>query len=163
MEMKMFLSDATFKKGTIYGMPCLICEGEHLTEKAVPDGYSKFEIRESEGDPASLETHVKVDYWGYILVQTNPVGRELKQEIASKHYLNMLPDGIGYDEDGLEYKFIHGNLIPVDYRPSGKFEIYFEDLTPDAQKRYLDFMQVESAKELNMDMPGVFPITILEY
>lgn len=165
MEMKMFLSDATFKKGTIYGMPCLICEGERLSEMAIPDGYTKFEIRESNGDPASLENHVKVDYWGYILVQMNPIGRELERKITTtpEHYLNLLPDGIGYDEDGLEYKFIHGNLIPVDYRPSGKFEIYYEDLTPDAQKRYLKFMKVRSAKELNMDMPGVFPVTIIEY
>ena len=43
------------------------------------------------------------------------------------------------------------------------FEIYFEDLTPEAQKRYLEFMKVKSAKDLNMDMPGVFPITIIEY
>ena len=40
---------------------------------------------------------------------------------------------------------------------------FFEDLTPEAQKEYLKFMKVKSEKELNMDMPGVFPITIIEY
>ena len=165
MEMKRFLSDATFKKGTIYGMPCLICEGERLSEMAIPNGYTKFEVRESEGDPASLENHVKVDYWGYILVKMTPIGRELERKITTipEHYLNLIPEGIGYDEDDLDYKFIHGKLIPVDYRPNGKFEIYFEDLTPDAQKRYLKFMKVVSMEELNNGMPGVFPITTIEY
>jgi len=36
------------------------------------------------------------------------------------------------------------------------FEIYFWDLTPEAQKRYLEFMEVSDPKELNED---VFPIT----
>lgn len=54
-------------------------------------------------------------------------------------------------------------LREIDDIPEGKFEIYYEDLTPEAQKRYLEFMKVKSAKDLNMDMPGVFPITIIEY
>ena len=37
-----------------------------------------------------------------------------------------------------------------------QFEIYFWDLTPEAQKRYLEFMEVKEAKELNED---VLPIT----
>jgi len=37
-----------------------------------------------------------------------------------------------------------------------EFEIYFWDLTPKAQKEYLEFMEVKSAKELNED---IIPIT----
>lgn len=39
------------------------------------------------------------------------------------------------------------------------FEIYFYDLTEDAQKRYLEFQGVEDPSELNAD---IFPICVIE-
>ncbi len=40
-----------------------------------------------------------------------------------------------------------------------QLEIYYDDLTPHAQKRYLDFAEVESAEELNHEY---IPIAIIE-
>lgn len=60
-------------------------------------------------------------------------------------------------------EIINSAEIMNDDLPHGSFRIFFEDLTPEAQKEYLKFMKVKSEKELNMDMPGVFPITIIEY
>ncbi len=39
------------------------------------------------------------------------------------------------------------------------FEIYFHDLTEDAQRRYLEFQGVQKPEELNADL---FPIFVLE-
>ena len=39
-----------------------------------------------------------------------------------------------------------------------EFEIYFTDLTPDAQKRILEFEGVKDYKDLNWN---TFPITII--
>jgi len=40
-----------------------------------------------------------------------------------------------------------------------EFEIYFDDLTPEAQQNYLDFAEVEYAEELNHES---IPIAIIE-
>lgn len=39
------------------------------------------------------------------------------------------------------------------------FELYFSDLTPDAQKRFLEFEGIETPEDGNYD---VFPIDIME-
>lgn len=39
------------------------------------------------------------------------------------------------------------------------FEIYFNDLTPEAQKRYLEFQEVTNPEELN---PEISPLAIIE-
>ena len=41
------------------------------------------------------------------------------------------------------------------------FEIYFNDLNEDAQKRLLDFVGAESAKDMNWDM-DILPIAIFD-
>jgi|TARA_R100001143_G_C3291307_1_gene101367 hypothetical protein len=40
-------------------------------------------------------------------------------------------------------------------------EIYFNDLTPEAQQRYLDFFQLESASGGNLDI-NIIPIFMLD-
>lgn len=40
------------------------------------------------------------------------------------------------------------------------FEIYFRDLTPEAQERFLAYMDIADESEGNYE---VFPITILDY
>ena len=40
-------------------------------------------------------------------------------------------------------------------------EIYFNDLTPDAQKRYLEFFRLDSAADGNLDI-DVIPLFQLE-
>ena len=153
----------------------LICEGDRI--RTAPVGYTVFYIREdSYGNPYDLERmEPVVNYWGHILVRTNPLGREINNKLATVAgpFID-IHDSIDFG-DGVEYQFQEvrvGDHPPyeteivlreIDDMPEGNFEIYFEDLTPEAQKRYLEFMKVESAKDLNMDMPGVFPITIIEY
>lgn len=39
------------------------------------------------------------------------------------------------------------------------FEIYFKDLSPEAQKAYLEFIEVTDPEEANLEF---FPITIIE-
>jgi len=39
------------------------------------------------------------------------------------------------------------------------FEIYFSDLSPETQKRYLKFQGVSSAEDLNAD---ILPLAIIE-
>ena len=162
-------------KGSILGMECLICEGDHI--RTAPVGYTVFYIREDDhGIPYDLERmEPVVNYWGHVLVKTNPLGREINNKLATVAgpFID-IHDSIDFG-DGVEYQFQEvqvGDHPPyetkivlreIDDVPEGIFEIYFEDLTPEAQKRYLEFMKVESAKDLNMDMPGVIPITIIEY
>lgn len=164
-----------YTKGSILGMECLICEGDRI--RTAPVGYTVFYIREdSYGNPYDLERMEPiVNYWGHILVRTNPLGREINNKLATVAgpFID-IHDSIDFS-DGVEYQFQEvrvGDHPPyeteivlreIDDMPEGNFEIYFEDLTPEAQKRYLEFMKVKSAKDLNMDMPGVFPITIIEY
>ena len=166
-------------KGSILGMECLICVGDRI--RTAPIGYTVFYIREDDhGIPYDLERmEPVVNYWGHVLVKTNPLGREINNKLVAVagHVIDIY-NSIGFG-DGKEYQFQEirvGDHPPYeteivlreidnepDDLPEGNFEIYFEDLTPEAQKRYLEFMKVESAKDLNMDMPGVFPITIIEY
>jgi len=40
------------------------------------------------------------------------------------------------------------------------FEIYFSDLTDDAQKRFLEFLEIENASEANLD---TFAITSVPF
>ena len=42
------------------------------------------------------------------------------------------------------------------------FELFFSDLTPEAQQRLLDTVGIKDPKEANWDM-DIFPITILEF
>nr|DAH19433.1 MAG TPA: Large polyvalent protein associated domain 28 [Caudoviricetes sp.] len=168
-----------YTKGSILGMECLICEGDRI--KTAPVGYIVFYIREDEnGNPYAIETvEPVVNYWGHILVKQYPNGQYIKNLIITQHVEKLaqhvdIHDSIDFG-DGVEYQFQEvrvGDHPPyeteivlreIDNMPEGSFEIYFEDLTPEAQKRYLEFMKVKSAKDLNMDMPGVFPITIIEY
>lgn len=162
-------------KGSILGMECLICIGDRI--RTAPAGYTVFYIREDDhGIPYDLEKmEPVVNYWGHVLVKTNPLGREINNKLATVAgpFID-IHDSIDFG-DGVEYQFQEvqvGDHPPyeteiilreIDDVPEGIFEIYFEDLTPEAQKRYLEFMKVESAKDLNMDMPGVIPITIIEY
>ena len=162
-------------KGSILGMECLICVGDRI--RTAPVGYTVFYIREDDhGTPYDLERmEPVVNYWGHVLVKTNPLGREINNKLATAAgpFID-IHDSIDFG-DGVEYQFQEvqvGDHPPyeteivlreIDDMPEGNFEIYFEDLTPEAQKRYLEFMKVESAKDLNMDMPGVIPITIIEY
>lgn len=162
-------------EGSILGMECLICIGDHI--RTAPDGYTVFYIREDDhGIPYDLEKmEPVVNYWGHVLVKTNPLGREINNKLlaVAGHVID-IHNSIDFGE-GKEYQFQEvrvGDHPPyeteivlreIDDVPEGIFEIYFEDLTPEAQKRYLEFMKVESAKDLNMDMPGVIPITIIEY
>ena len=166
-------------KGSILGMECLICVGDRI--RTAPIGYTVFYIREDDhGIPYDLERmEPVVNYWGHVLVKTNPLGREINNKlVAVAGHVIDIHNSIDFG-DGKEYQFQEvrvGDRPPYeteivlskidnepDDLPEGNFEIYFEDLTPEAQKRYLEFMKVESAKDLNMDMPGVFPITIIEY
>lgn len=163
-----------YTKGSILGMECLICEGDRI--RTAPVGYTVFYIRDDGyGNPYDLERmEPVVNYWGHVLIRTNPLGREITNKLATiaGHCVD-IHDSI--DCDGGEYEFQEvrvGDHPPykteivlreIDDLPEGNFEIYFEDLTPEAQERYLEFMKVKSAKDLNMDMPGVFPITIIEY
>ena len=39
------------------------------------------------------------------------------------------------------------------------FEVFFTDLTPDAQRRYLEFQGVQTFEELNCD---ILPIAIID-
>lgn len=164
-----------YTKGSILGMECLICEGDRI--RTAPIGYTVFYIREDgNGDPYDLERmEPVVNYWGHVLIRTNPLGREITNKLATvAGHLIDIHNSIDFG-DGKEYQFQEvrvGDHPPyeteivlreIDDMPEGNFEIYFEDLTPEAQKRYLEFMKVESAKDLNMDIPGVFPITIIEY
>ena len=164
-----------YTKGSILGMECLICEGDRI--RTAPVGYTVFYIREDDhGTPYDLERmEPVVNYWGHVLVKTNPLGREITNKLATVagHVID-IHNSIDFG-NGKEYQFQEvrvGDHPPyeteivlreIDDMPEGNFEIYFEDLTPEAQKRYLEFMKVKSAKDLNMDMPGVFPITIIEY
>ena len=173
-----------YHKGSILGVECYYCE-THIRPTQVPIDYDTFYIREDDinGEPYDLElTEPKVNYWGHILVKRYPNGQYIKNLIQAQHenrfykaspYID-IHDSFDFGE-GDEYQFQEirvGTRPPYETEivlnkisdlPEGKFEIYYEDLTPEAQKRYLEFMKVESAKDLNMDMPGVFPITIIEY
>lgn len=42
-----------------------------------------------------------------------------------------------------------------------RFEICFDDLTPEAQRRLMDSVGIERPEEANWDIPG-FPLVILE-
>lgn len=164
-----------YTKGSILGMECLICAGDRI--RTAPIGYTAFYIREDGyGEPYDLERmEPVVNYWGHILIRTNPLGREITNKLATVagHCID-IHDSINFG-DGDEYEFqevragdhppyeIEITLSKINDKPEGKFEIYFEDLTPEAQKKYLEFMKVNSAKELNMDIPGVFPITVIEF
>ena len=172
-----------YTKGSILGMECLICEGDRI--RTAPIGYTVFYIREDgNGDPYAIETvEPVVNYWGHVLVKHYPDGQYINNLIITQHVEKLaqhvdIHDSFDFGE-GDEYQFQEvrvGDHPPYeteiilskidnepDDLPEGNFEIYFEDLTPEAQKRYLEFMKVKSAKDLNMDMPGVFPITIIEY
>lgn len=169
-----------YTKGSILGMECLICAGDRI--RTAPIGYTVFYIREDGyGNPYDLERmEPVVNYWGHVLVRTNPLGHEITNKLATVagHCID-IHDSINFG-DGEEYEFQEVRVgehppyeteivlmkisdIEIPKEDSEIFEIYYEDLTPEAQKRYLEFMKVKSAKELNMDIPGVFPISIIEH
>lgn len=169
-----------YTKGSILGMECLICAGDRI--RTAPVGYTVFYIREDGyGEPYDLERmEPVVNYWGHVLVRTNPLGREITNKLATiaGHCVD-IHDSIDFG-DGEEYEFqevrvgekppyeteivlmkTSGIKIPeADEEKSEIFEIYFNDLTTEAQKRYLEFMKVKSPEELNED---VFPITVIEH
>ena len=170
-----------YHKGFILGgIECYYCETS-IRPTQVPVDYDTFYIREDgNGDPYDIEmVEPAVNYWGHILVKRYPDGQYIRKLLITQHVEKLaqyvdIHDSFNFGE-GDEYQFQEirvGDRPPyetrivlrkIDDMPEGNFEIYFEDLTPEAQKRYLEFMKVESAKDLNMDMPGVFPITIIEY
>lgn len=175
-----------YNKGTILGVECYYCE-TNIRPTNVPVDYDVFYIREDgNGNPYDIETvEPVVNYWGHILVNHYPNGQYIKNLIITQHVEKLaqrvdIHDSFNFGE-GDVYQFQEvrvGDHPPYeteiilakidlgnepDDLPEGKFEIYYEDLTPEAQKRYLEFMKVKSAKDLNMDMPGVCPITIIVY
>jgi len=53
-----------------------------------------------------------------------------------------------------------GRVITMDGSDTLTLELYFNDLTPEAQALYLDFQGLENAKEGNLDR-DIVPIHIL--
>lgn len=173
------ITEATLTKGLLYGYDCYICEGVRFDGLDLPRDWSIFEIRDDgTGEPCTLERKVTVNYWGFVLLKTFSIGTMIhKKMLESPNFCLDIKDRIDFGE-GEEYTFqwVKENefsaleLLPVvdddieedEDEKSETFEIYYDDLNEDAQKRYLEFMGVSDPKELNMDIPYAFPISIIE-
>ena len=51
----------------------------------------------------------------------------------------------------------HSNQGDFRFQSGGNLEIYFSDLNEDAQRRYLEFFELETPKEGNLDI-DIIPI-----
>ena len=181
------LTECTFR-----GITCYICEGERLlyedpnnhliingdniiyigtTNGYVP--YLYYEIRHGDdiGKPLTLEKHVTVNYYGFMLMEIKypeylDIQKQLKS-ISSGGYMPYIPigeDDINWGEEKVFVKTSDGyvlkslnddHYINDRYTSNGEetdvfqnlFKIYFDDLNEEAQKAFLEYANLSSPEE----------------